>query len=451
MKPPRFHSVLLEEEYCKGCTICVTGCPVQAIRVRNGKARIIQEICIDCGECIRRCPNQAKKAGADSFSEFQRNIMQAGFFKHRIALPAPSLYGQVSEKYTIQDIHNALLLMGFTSVFPVAAATPGVTAATQAALKSGKNIGLARPMISASCPTIIKFISIRFPTLLKHIAPVVAPVELAAKLAAKALEKSERKAVPKEEIGLYFLSPCPGKITETLAPMSGGEPIVTGVFSMKDIHLQLLSALKKAAGDGNAKPPGVFQEEIAWGRAGGESEAAAAGEDFTRISVDGITRCEKILEAVEDGKLEDIDFLELTACPGGCAGGVLTVENPSIAEFTIRARESTMGKTPENVGETQLREEKPVRRGTIPARPALLLDANFQKAAAMMEEMEEIYAGLPGLDCGCCGAPNCRGLAEDIVRGTAKKSDCIVILKEQYKELLESGGGAAEDYGAAEN
>lgn len=444
MNPVRFHSVLLEEESCKGCTICVTACPVQAIRVRNGKACIIEERCIDCGECIRRCPNQAKKARADSFSDFQRNLLKEDFFQYRIALPAPSLYGQIPSKYTIQEIHEALLTMGFNYVFPVAAATPGITAATRFILDSPGNMELPRPLISASCPTIIKFISIRFPTLLKNISPVIAPVELAAKLAVKALEESEGKKIPRNKIGLYFISPCPGKITETLAPMSGKGQIVNGVFSMKGIHLQLLSALKKnsggktkSSGTNGEKQPGIFQDEIAWGRTGGEAEAASAGKHYARISVDGIVQCEKILEAVEDGKLENIDFLELTACPGGCTGGVLTVENPSIAEYTIRSREGQIAVTPQNIGENQFQGEKPIRKDHIQPRPALLLDPNFQKAAAMMEEMEEIYNQLPGLDCGCCGAPNCRGLAEDIVRGTAKKTDCIIILKEQYKELLD--------------
>lgn len=31
-------------------------------------------------------------------------------------------------------------------------------------------------------------------------------------------------------------------------------------------------------------------------------------------------------------------------------------------------------------------------------------------------QMEEILAELPGLDCGSCGAPTCAALAEDVVR-----------------------------------
>ncbi|MBN1616143.1 MAG: 4Fe-4S binding protein, partial [Spirochaetales bacterium] len=51
MSDRRYHSVILDHDACKGCTICVTGCPAEAIRVRDGKAQIIAERCIDCGEC----------------------------------------------------------------------------------------------------------------------------------------------------------------------------------------------------------------------------------------------------------------------------------------------------------------------------------------------------------------------------------------------------------------
>lgn len=82
-----FHSVRLDEEKCEGCINCVKRCPTQAIRVRNGKASIISELCIDCGECIRICPHHAKYAQSDSF-----NIILD--YKYRVALPAPTLYGQ---------------------------------------------------------------------------------------------------------------------------------------------------------------------------------------------------------------------------------------------------------------------------------------------------------------------------------------------------------------------
>ncbi len=56
-----------------------------------------------------------------------------------------------------------------------------------------------------------------------------------------------------------------------------------------------------------------------------------------------------------------------------------------------------------------------------------------QKLAALERLVEE----LPGLDCGSCGAPNCRALAEDIVRGYASETDCVFKLREKVKILAE--------------
>ena len=54
---------------------------------------------------------------------------------------------------------------------------------------------------------------------------------------------------------------------------------------------------------------------------------------------------------------------------------------------------------------------------------------------AKMEEAQKIYARLPGLDCGSCGAPTCKALAEDVVRGIAHEKDCIHLLKEYLHRI----------------
>ena len=41
---------------------------------------------------------------------------------------------------------------------------------------------------------------------------------------------------------------------------------------------------------------------------------------------------------------------------------------------------------------------------------------------------------LPGFDCGACGAPDCRALAEDIVQKKANVSDCVFM---QHNNLLD--------------
>ncbi|MBU0573367.1 MAG: 4Fe-4S binding protein [Candidatus Margulisiibacteriota bacterium] len=52
---------VVDQETCTGCGICVDTCPVQAIEMIDGKARIDQDKCTDCKACIDACPVQAIK------------------------------------------------------------------------------------------------------------------------------------------------------------------------------------------------------------------------------------------------------------------------------------------------------------------------------------------------------------------------------------------------------
>ncbi len=52
-----------------------------------------------------------------------------------------------------------------------------------------------------------------------------------------------------------------------------------------------------------------------------------------------------------------------------------------------------------------------------------------------MNEIDIIAQRLPKLDCGSCGAPTCRALAEDIVRGLARETDCIFLMRRQIQDI----------------
>lgn len=67
--------------------------------------------------------------------------------------------------------------------------------------------------------------------------------------------------------------------------------------------------------------------------------------------------------------------------------------------------------------------------------PVFRLGESFRESLEMMGLVEELTEQLPGLDCGSCGAPTCRALAEDIVRGEATRNDCIYIFHEYIGSL----------------
>ena len=116
------NTVMLDPDKCKGCITCMKRCPTEAIRVRNGKAKVLYERCVACGECVRLCPHQAKLASFDSFDVINN-------YKYKIAVVAPALYGQFNNLDDINIILNGLLQIGFDDVFEVSRAAELVTAA----------------------------------------------------------------------------------------------------------------------------------------------------------------------------------------------------------------------------------------------------------------------------------------------------------------------------------
>ena len=194
------HSVLLDESKCTGCTTCLRHCPTEAIRIKNGHAVINPERCIDCGECIRYCPHKAKRAVCSKITDMDR-------FKWKIALPAPTLYGQFDNLDDIDYVLDGLLKIGFDDVYEVSKAAELVSAYTRIYLEAE---GITKPAISSACPVITRLISLRFPSLADNIIHMLPPMEIAAKLARRRALENHPELSP-EDIGVCFISPCPAK------------------------------------------------------------------------------------------------------------------------------------------------------------------------------------------------------------------------------------------------
>lgn len=410
-----FHSVRLDEEKCEGCINCVKRCPTQAIRVRNGKASIISELCIDCGECIRICPHHAKYAQSDSFNMILNH-------KYRVALPAPTLYGQFNNLDDTDYVLSGLKNMGFDDVFEVSAAAELVSAATREMMNTGN---LKRPVISSACPAVCRLIRIRFPKLIPNVLDLNAPMEEAGRLAR---EKAVRETGLKpEEIGVFFITPCPAKITAIKAPIRSEKSNVDGAFPIKLIYPVLLKQMEKLD-----RPPERLKNSgiigVSWAGSGGESSALMRDR---YLAADGIENVINVLEELEDEKLNELDFIELNACSGGCVGGVLTVENPYVARARLQKLRQYMPVSCNHLEHgvpAQMHAEK-----QLEAYDVMRLADNVSDAMDRLNRLNEIHARLPGLDCGVCGAPSCRSLAEDIVRGTATIEDCVFTAREEFE------------------
>lgn len=423
-----FHSVHLMEDKCKGCVNCIKRCPTEAIRVRDGKAHIIEARCIDCGECVRNCPNQAKIVVADSMERLKS-------YRYNVALPAPAIYGQFREDTDPKRVLAALLKIGFDDVIDVAFAADLISVKIREALRVPSDI---RPMISSACPAVVRLVQVRFPNLTEHILTAATPMRVSALMAREQARKATGLA--DEEIGIFFITPCPGKVSAIFEPAAYEETCISGAIPIAEVYPlvreKLLHDDLEINNTGSLRPGSGFG--IGWGRSGGENQAIG---DSRLIAVDGIHNVIQILEDVERGKLSDIDYIEAQACTGGCVGGVLTVENAYITRRRLRmlaaaaAQQVDGFEDEEFIKEMLAREQWFIHDKPIQPRPTLKLDNDMAVAIRKMEQMERIIEDLPGLDCGSCGAPNCQALAEDVVRGLANELDCMFKLRERVREL----------------
>ena len=402
------HSVTLDMAKCKGCINCMKRCPTEAIRIRNGKAHIIEDRCIDCGECIRICHNHAKKAVYDSFNTIYN-------YKYKVALPAPSLYGQFNNLTDIDYVLTGLKMIGFDDVWEVSRSAEIISDLTRKILSKGN---IKRPCISSACPAVEKLIAVRFPNLCENLLPVLAPVEIAAK---KAREEAVKvSGLNPKDIGIFFISPCPAKVTSAKYPIGHKDLLIDGVLSASDVYMRLLPAMGDIDVPQQLSSSGLVG--ISWASSGGESSALLRDK---YLAADGIENVIKVLEELEDDKLNGLEFIELNACAGGCVGGVLNIENP----FVARAKIHTLRKyLPVSLNRFDQRDNSIddfMWTTKLEYTPVFRLDVDRTVALRKLKEVRSIHETLPGLDCGLCGAPTCRAFAEDIVNEEVSIDQCV--------------------------
>ncbi len=405
------HSVLLDESKCTGCTTCLRHCPTEAIRIKNGHAVINAERCIDCGACIRYCPQKAKKAVLSKLCDMDR-------FKWKIALPAPTLYGQFDNLDDVDYVLNGLLKIGFDDVYEVSKAAELVSAYTRIYLKTD---GFAKPAISSACPVILRLISLRFPSLAEHVIHMLPPMEIAAKLAKERALERHPEFSP-EDIGVCFISPCPAKASYVKNGFAGYKSAVDEVVSISDVYFLLIGKMKKDEKIETLSESGRIG--LGWARSGGEA-TAIFNEDY--LAADGIENVIHVLDQVENGNIPSLEFIELNACTGGCVGGVLTMQNPFIAKARLQTlrrylpvSQNLLPKEENYISADYLFEDLPSYRSITK------LGDSIAESMRMMADIQNLKASLPGIDCGSCGAPTCRAFAEDVIKGTACLTDCKI-------------------------
>jgi len=140
-----------------------------------------------------------------------------------------------------------------------------------------------------------------------------------------------------------------------------------------------------------------------------------------------------ILDEIENGRITDVDYVELLACVDGCVGGTFNVENPFIARNNI---EHIINNTDDAIllNDDLEKFEDFYQQGvfdfTLSEDNHENIKFKMSDAVLRIEKIKDILSELPGLDCGSCGSPTCHSLAEDIYDNKATLDNCVVLRAE---------------------
>ncbi|TYB89335.1 MAG: 4Fe-4S dicluster domain-containing protein [Kosmotoga sp.] len=424
------HTVTINKKRCIGCTRCLRVCPTKALRIRNGKAIILQDRCIDCGECIRVCPQKAIYSKIDDLDIINN-------YKHKLLVYSSVLIGQFKKYKNFKKILNLMSYLGFDEIVGVDIGALIISDVIRSFLKHNRD----KTYITTNCPAVVRLIQVKYPSLIDNMLPFKNMMDVAGEYLKK--EFMKKNNVKEKNIGLFYLSPCPSKAQAVYQPEGEVKRIFDGVFSMEEVYnnLRYIMEKKDIHLDKDIELENVTESSLKWSILG---DVDSQFKDFTSLRIDGIDNVIEFLEEIEEGDFKEIDLVDMYSCQNGCVGGVFTNENPFVCEHRIRHIASSF---PDSVEEIP-----PICEGDycslskpLKPRPVEPIDKNMSNAVKKMKDIEEVFKKLPKLNCSICGSPTCYNLAEDIVLNEdVSIYDCPVVLRRNLrnmaKDLFEMAG-----------
>ncbi len=408
-----FHAIKVNIDNCTGCTHCVAVCPTEAIRVRQGKVQIDADRCIDCGRCIQTCNYKALTPKADSLDIIKN-------YKYKIAILSSAFASQFKETIGYDQARQTILDLGFDEVADEAEVARLMLELVRKTIQDNPSV---RPLISSSCPAVVRLIQVRFPSLLENVLPLEAPMSILSQYYRQ--RTMEEKGFKESEIGIFQIVPCIAHVVAVHQPEAAYKQIEEGAFSIGEIYNRVLSVVP----DNGTRRPNNLIRGHTWAISGMKSDQVG-DKELKTMAVSGVKNVIRILSAVENHQIEKFDYIVCWNCISGCVGGNLNVENPFVATSRIK-RFLTDNKIGDLNEEHLMELFENGQFGILPLEPRSMhkLDTDIKQAINKMKQINEINNKLPGLNCSACGSPTCMALAEDIVLGKATIEDCVVLLR----------------------
>ncbi len=396
------HIIYTERRECQDCHKCIRECPVKAIRVQDGYARVVPEMCILCGNCILACPNSAKQVRNDL--PRVKELLASG--RNVVVSLAPSFVAQFPGVKAGQVIH-ALKGLGFFAVSETALGAQQVSAGVLSMMRAESG----HVWISSACPVVVDYVAKYHPECQGNISALLSPLLTHCRML---------RAHYGNEIATVFIGPCIAKKKEA----EEHPELLDAVLTFEDLEHWLgeedidLAKVKETEEDRFALEEA--REGALYPVEGGLVPGVTRDGDVKSsqvMSFSGIANVEQALKGVAEWRPEHNIFLELTACAGSCVNGPKSSRNTSIAKrrFEILQYAKPADDSPHN---ECLAASEPYAAAPVPRYEYSEMQIN--------EALRSVgkYAPEDQLNCGGCGYESCRDFAHALIARNAERMMC---------------------------
>jgi len=420
------HGFRIDRDKCMGCLSCMRACPTHAIRVKDRKASYKPDHCIDCGICLSTCPWGAISATTWSIDDLSR-------YKFKVAVPCPVLYGQFPAGVTPGMVAEGLRTLGFDAVWDYSVEISLVSRAIYDYVEKWKG---ATPLISISCPVVVRLVQVSYPRMVDQLIPVQLPREIAGREVKR--HYSSLCGLREDEIAAIYITPCQAKTISILQPAEDAVSHLDGTLGITNVYNPILAFanLQKEEAARISQDPVVRNSTFLRLHVSEGLGHVIPAHRYLRVT--GLPNVIQVFNDIEKGKLRNVDFLEAYSCWSGCMGGNLTVANVYVARSRFHALTKHMPEM-DNQTEAEVLRRYPQENFALdrPIRPRPILGrtGSLKERVQMVQLAESTLASLPGLNCGLCGAPTCKELARDVSTGDASREDCVLISRDRLREL----------------
>jgi len=320
--------------------------------------------CSLCGQCITHCPVGALRERDDTEKAFAALANPDNITVVQIAPAVRAAWGEslglTREEATVERLVAALRKMGFNYIFDTNfSADLTIMEEGSEFLERLKNKDSnTLPMFTSCCPGWVRFLKSQYPDMVDQLSTAKSPQQMFGAVAKSYYAKLLN--VDPSKIYSISIMPCVAKKHECEIPVmndAGAGPDVDLVLTTREVDRMIRAehiVAKDLKGEAFDMPLGIGSGAgVIFGATGGVMEAALRSAYFLvtgknsdpdafkdvrgmngwkekafeiagipiKIAIaSGLGNARKLIKAIRLGKVK-YDFVEVMACPGGCAGG----------------------------------------------------------------------------------------------------------------------------------